>query len=67
MDPNRSPDLARTTLQLLALAALIGTSLWIVRPFLVALIWAATVAIATWPLLLTRNRGLAAGVASPSP
>ncbi len=52
MDPNRSPDLARTTLQLLALAALIGTSLWIVRPFLVALIWAATVAIATWPLLL---------------
>ena len=52
MDSNRSPDLARTTLQLLALAALIGTSLWIVRPFLVALIWAATVAIATWPLLL---------------
>ena len=46
MDPNRAPDLARTTLQLLALAALIGTSLWIVRPFLVALIWAAPVAIA---------------------
>ena len=52
MEPNRSPDLARTTLQLLALAALIGTSLWIMRPFLVALVWAATVAIATWPLLL---------------
>ena len=52
MDPNQSSDLARTTLQLLALAALIGTSLWIVRPFLVALIWAATVAIATWPFLL---------------
>jgi hypothetical protein len=33
MDPNRSPDLARTTLQLLTLAAMIGTSLWIVRPF----------------------------------
>jgi predicted PurR-regulated permease PerM len=52
MEPNRSPDLARTTLQLLALAALIGTSLWIMRPFLVALVWAATIAIATWPLLL---------------
>lgn len=52
MEPNRSPDLARTTLQLLALGALIGTSLWIMRPFLVALVWAATVAIATWPLLL---------------
>jgi predicted PurR-regulated permease PerM len=52
MEPSRSPDLARTTLQLLALGALIGTSLWILRPFLVALVWAATVAIATWPLLL---------------
>jgi hypothetical protein len=29
MDPNRAPDLARTTLQLLALAVLIGTSLWL--------------------------------------
>ena len=52
MEPDRPPDLARTTLQLLALAALIGTSLWIMRPFLVALVWATTVAIATWPLLL---------------
>jgi predicted PurR-regulated permease PerM len=52
VEPNRSPDLARTTLQLLALGALIGASLWIMRPFLVALVWATTVAIATWPLLL---------------
>lgn len=52
MERNGSSDLARTTLQLLALAALIGTSLWIMRPFMVALAWAATVVIATWPLLL---------------
>jgi len=52
MDGNRTSDLARTTLQLLSLAALIGTSLWIMRPFMVALVWAATVVIATWPLLL---------------
>ena len=52
MEPERPSDLARTTLQLLALGALIAASLWIVWPFLVALVWAATVAVATWPLLL---------------
>jgi predicted PurR-regulated permease PerM len=50
VDPPR--DLARTTLQLLALGALIVSSFWILRPFLVALAWATTIAIATWPLLL---------------
>jgi len=52
MQPTRSPDLARTTFQLLALGALILSSFWIVRPFLVASTWAATIAVATWPLLL---------------
>ena len=45
-------DLARTALQLVALAALVVASLWIVKPFLIAATWAATLAIATWPLLL---------------
>jgi len=44
-------DLARITLAILFLAALIGGSLWILKPFLPAIIWAAMVAIATWPLL----------------
>jgi predicted PurR-regulated permease PerM len=50
------------------LGALIATSFWIVRPFLVALIWAATIAIATWPLLLraqswlSGKRSLAVGL-----
>ena len=52
MDPNRTPDLARTTFQLLAIGALILSSFLIVRPFLVATTWAATIAVATWPLLL---------------
>lgn len=52
MQLERSPDLARTSLQLLALGALIAATFWIIRPFLVAIFWAATVAIATWPLLL---------------
>jgi predicted PurR-regulated permease PerM len=48
----RPLDLARTTLQLLALGALIVSSFWIVRPFLVASAWAAMIAVATWPVLL---------------
>jgi predicted PurR-regulated permease PerM len=52
MESHHHQDLARTTFQLLALVALIGAGLWIVRPFLVAGVWAATVVIATWPVLL---------------
>jgi predicted PurR-regulated permease PerM len=52
MQADRSQDLARTTFQLLALGALIATSFWIVRPFLVALAWAAMIVVATWPLFL---------------
>jgi predicted PurR-regulated permease PerM len=52
MEPSRPPDLARAVLQLLAIGALIVSTFWIVRPFLVASSWAATIAIATWPLLL---------------
>ena len=52
MSATRSQDLARATLQLLTLGALIATSFWIMRPFLVAVAWAAMIAVATWPLLL---------------
>jgi len=52
MQADRSQDLARTAFQLLALGALIATSFWIVRPFLVALAWATMIVVATWPLLL---------------
>src|SRR5262245_58653010 len=52
MQADRSPDLARTTFQLLALGALIATSLWILQPFLIALAWATMIVVATWPLLL---------------
>lgn len=45
--------------QILALAALISASLWILRPFLVPLFWASTVAIATWPILLRAQMILA--------
>ncbi|HTZ71241.1 MAG TPA: AI-2E family transporter YdiK [Acetobacteraceae bacterium] len=48
--PNR--DLVRTTLVLLVVGLLILCSLWIIRPFLPATIWAVTIAVATWRLLL---------------
>jgi predicted PurR-regulated permease PerM len=44
-------DLARITLSVLFIAALIGASLWILRPFLPAVVWAATLVIATWPIM----------------
>ena len=59
----RPLDLARTTLQLMALGALIVSSFWIVRPFLVASAWAAMIAVATWPVLL-RTQAWLGGCAS---
>ena len=65
-------DLARTVLVIVFLAALIGGSLWILQPFLPAIVWAAMVVIATWPLLRTvqaklgNSRGLAVAVMTAS-
>ncbi|MBL8706957.1 MAG: AI-2E family transporter YdiK [Rhodospirillales bacterium] len=43
-------DLTRLILAILFLGGLIGLSLWILLPFLPAIVWAATLVIATWPL-----------------
>ncbi|MCA0240515.1 MAG: AI-2E family transporter YdiK [Proteobacteria bacterium] len=51
-------DLTRNTFAVLALALLIGASLWVLRPFLGSTIWATMVVVATWPLML-RIQGLA--------
>lgn len=51
MIPEHGRDLTRTTLAVLCLAALIGTSLWVMRPFLGPTIWATMVVVATWPLM----------------
>ncbi len=45
-------DLARTTLGVLFIVTLIVASLWIMRPFLVPVIWATMIVVATWPLML---------------
>lgn len=52
MDRLRETDLFRTILVVTILGLLIASSLWILRPFLPALIWATMIAVATWPMML---------------
>jgi predicted PurR-regulated permease PerM len=61
-------ELTRTTLAVLSVAGLIATSFWILWPFLPAVIWATTLVVATWPIMvrvqrqLWNKRGLAVAV-----
>ncbi|MBO9651381.1 MAG: AI-2E family transporter YdiK [Variovorax sp.] len=50
--PDIRSDLAKITFGVLSIALLIASSLWILRPFLGATIWAAMVVVASWPALL---------------
>ena len=45
-------DLTRTILAILCIVGLIAASFMVVRPFLAGLVWATTLVIATWPLML---------------
>jgi predicted PurR-regulated permease PerM len=45
-------DLTRTVLAVACIAGLFAASFWVLHPFLGALIWAAMLVVATWPLLL---------------
>ena len=57
MSPHASYDLTRITLTVvLIICLLIAGSLWTLLPFLSALIWATTIVVATWPLLLRVQR-----------
>jgi predicted PurR-regulated permease PerM len=51
-------EVTRTTLAVLSIGILIAASFWIMRPFLVALIWATMIVVATWPVLLSVQRRL---------
>jgi len=54
--PPRPLDLPRVTLAIVALAVLILGTAWVMRPFVLALVWAAMIAVATWPILLWFQR-----------
>jgi predicted PurR-regulated permease PerM len=62
---NPPQDLARVTLGVLFIGSLLIASLWVIKPFLPAIVWAATLVIATWPLMLwlQRSTGNRRGVA----
>ena len=63
-------DLTHVVLAVIFLGGLIAASLWILSPFIGALIWAVMIVIPTWPVMLAlerslgRRRWLAASVAS---
>ena len=44
-------DLARITLAVLSLLLLIGGSLWVLRPFVLATVWATMLVVSTWPAM----------------
>jgi predicted PurR-regulated permease PerM len=45
-------DLARIVLSVLLIFILIAASFWILRPFVLSIVWAAMIAVATWPLMI---------------
>ena len=46
-------DLARTTLAVFFMVGLAVAALWILKPFVPALLWATMIAVAMWPLMLS--------------
>src|SRR5271166_4171759 len=51
-------DLTRSTLAVLFIGGLMAASFWVMRPFLPAIVWAVTLVIATWPLMLRVQRSM---------
>ena len=61
-------DLTHTILAVLFIGVLIASSFWILRPFLISIIWASLIVVATWPVLiklqtlLAGRRGIAVAI-----
>lgn len=51
MEPDLRHDLTRTVLAILIMGGLIAASIWILRPFLAAIIWSTMIVVTTWPVL----------------
>ncbi|MBX3584884.1 MAG: AI-2E family transporter YdiK [Rhizobiaceae bacterium] len=49
-------DIGRITLAVLFIGGLIAGSIWVLLPFLPAILWATTLVLATWPLMLWVER-----------
>ena len=65
--PARRGDLTRSVLAVLLLGMLISGTFWVLRPFLLSIIWAMMIVVATWPMMLwvqarLRRRGPAVAI-----
>ena len=49
--PSPSRDVPRITLTVLFIGLMIVASVWVLRPFIGAIVWAGTVVVATWPMM----------------
>lgn len=56
MQSETSSDITRIVLLVLVIGVLLAGTVWTLLPFLSGLIWATTIAIATWPALLRLQR-----------
>src|ERR1700742_3634279 len=56
LNPRQPVDIARILLVITILTALTVGSLYVLRPFLPGLIWATTIVVATWPLMVGVQR-----------
>ena len=57
-EPLATRDPGRIVFVVVFIAGMILATFWVVQPFLPAAIWAATIVVATWPLLLRLQRVL---------
>src|SRR5205809_5055001 len=51
MEQELRRDLTRTVFAVLIIGGLIAASVWILRPFLAATIWATMIVVTTWPIM----------------
>ena len=65
MQPESSTDITRVVLFVLVIGVLLAGSTWTLLPFLSGMIWATTIAVATWPVLL-RLQQLTGGRRGPA-
>jgi predicted PurR-regulated permease PerM len=56
VNPRQPVDIARHMLVIVILSGLMIGSLYILRPFIPGLIWATTIVVATWPVMLAVQR-----------
>jgi len=54
--PRQDFDLTRSVMTIVALTALVGGSLWVLSPFIPSLIWAVTIVVTTWPLMIRAEK-----------